>query len=103
MKVLNIKTADSQHFKVEIDVLQQSQTFRTMLDDLKIGEVEDTEIPISEVTGEVFKKALVWMEKNRGKLFCHRRFVRPRRVFNKKARGCVRNLCFLYLHFYSHE
>ena len=45
-----------------------------MLDDLGIGEDGagdgDTEIPISneEVNGEVFKKALMWMEKNRGKL-----------------------------------
>ena len=42
-----------------------------MMDDLKIEDgIEDTEIPIcnEEVTGEVFKKALVWMKKNRGKL-----------------------------------
>ena len=49
----------------------KSQTLRTMMDDLKIEDgIEDTEIPIcnKEVTGEVFKKALVWMKKNRGKL-----------------------------------
>ena len=49
----------------------KSQTLRTMMDDLKIEDgIEDTEIPIcnEEVTGEVFKKALVWMKKNRGKL-----------------------------------
>ena len=43
-----------------------------MLEDLGIDEDsnEDHDIPISneEVTGEVFKKALAWMEKNRGKL-----------------------------------
>ena len=60
------------------DDLVKSQTLRTMLDDLGIGEDgagdEDSEIPISneEVTGEVFKKALIWMEKNRGK---------PREIF----------------------
>lgn len=71
MKILNVKTVDSENFKVEIDVLRQSQTIRTMLEDLGIDEDsnEDHDIPISneEVTGEVFKKALAWMEKNRGK------------------------------------
>ena len=42
------------------------------MDDLGIEEdgIVDHDIPISneEVTGEVFKKALAWMEKNRGKL-----------------------------------
>ena len=50
----------------------KSQTIRTMIEDLRIEEdgIEDHDIPISneEVTGEVFKKALAWMEKNRGKL-----------------------------------
>ena len=50
----------------------KSQTIRTMMEDLGIEEdgIEDHDIPISneEVTGEVFKKALAWMEKNRGKL-----------------------------------
>ena len=72
MKTLNITTFDSNSFKVDIDVLHQSQTIRTMMEDLGIEEdgIEDHDIPISneEVTGEVFKKALAWMEKNRGKL-----------------------------------
>ena len=70
MKTLNIKTADGESFKVEWDVSRQSQTIRTMLDDLGIeeeGDGEDT-IPLAneEITGPVFKKALVWMEKHRG-------------------------------------
>ena len=70
MKVLNVRTVDSQLFKVDIDVLRQSQVLRTMLKNLSIGEnTEDSEIPIcnKEVSGEVFKKALIWMEKNRGR------------------------------------
>ena len=71
MKTLNITTADGGNFKVDWDVSRQSQTIRTMLDDLGIeeeGDGEDT-IPLAneEITGPVFKKALVWMEKNRGK------------------------------------
>ena len=54
------------------DELVKSQTIRTMMEDLGIEEdgIVDHDIPISneEVTGEVFKKALAWMEKNRGKL-----------------------------------
>ena len=71
MKVLNIQTADEEIFKVDMDVARQSVTIRTMLDNLGIEEDNDSEdtIPIlkDEVTGAVFEKCLVWMEKNRGK------------------------------------
>ena len=52
------------------DVARQSQTIQTMLDDLKIEEIDDCEntVPFfnEEVTGPVFKKPLVWMKENRG-------------------------------------
>ena len=71
MKSLNIKTSDDQTFKVDWDVARQSQTIRTMLDDLGIEEDGDSEdtipLPNDEVTGPVFKKALEWCEKNRSK------------------------------------
>ena len=71
MKVLNIQTADGETSKVEWDVARQSKTIKELLDNLGIQEDstnEDT-IPIlnEEVTGEIFKHCLVWMEKNRGK------------------------------------
>ena len=53
------------------EVARQNQTIRTMLDDLGIDEDADSEdtipLPNEEVTGPVFKKALEWCEKNRGK------------------------------------
>ena len=71
MKSLNIKTSDDQTFKVDWDVARQSQTIRTMLDDLGIEEDGDSEdtipLPNEEVTGPVFQKALEWCVKNRGK------------------------------------
>ena len=71
MKVLNITTADKATFKAEWDIALQSVTFKNMLADLGIEQESNTDdtIPITndEVTGENFKKALVWMEKNRGK------------------------------------
>ena len=71
MKVLNITTADGQTFKAEWDIALQSGTFKTMVDVMGIEQESnaDDTIPITndEVSGEVFKKALVWMEKNRGK------------------------------------
>lgn len=71
MTVLIIKTFDGQKFKVDWDVAQQSRTVRKMLEVLKIekdGDGENT-IPLSyeKVTGPIFKKALAWMEENRGK------------------------------------
>ena len=49
----------------------QSLTFKNMLELMGIEQESNTDdtIPITndEVTGENFKKALVWMEKNRGK------------------------------------
>ena len=71
MKSLSIKTSDDQTFKVDWDVARQSQTIRTMLDDLGIEEDGDSNdtipLPNEEVTGPVFQKALEWCEKNRGK------------------------------------
>merc|ERR1711935_45356 len=70
MKVLNISTSDGGNFKVDWDVARQSQTIRTMLDDLSIDEDSNNEdtLPLTnkEVTGDVFKKSLIWMEHNRG-------------------------------------
>ena len=71
MKVLNITTADGETFKAEWDTALQSLTFKNMLEVMGIEQESNTDdtIPITndEVTGENFKKALVWMEKNRGK------------------------------------
>ena len=71
MTVLNIKTSDGQNFEVDWDVARQSQTVWKMVENLKIKEEGDgeTTIPLSneKVTGHVFKKALAWMEENRGK------------------------------------
>ena len=71
MKVLNITTSDGQTFKAEWDIALQSLTFKNMLELMGIEQESNTDdtIPITndEVTGENFKKALVWMEKNRGK------------------------------------
>ena len=71
MKVLNITTHAGQTFKAEWDIVQQSLTFKNMLELMEIQQESNTDdtIPITneEVTRENFKKALVWMEKNRGK------------------------------------
>ena len=71
MKSFNIKTSDDQTFNVDWEVARQSQTIRTMLDDLGIDEDGDSEdtipLPNEEITGPVFKKVLDWCEKNRGK------------------------------------
>ena len=70
MKSLNIKTLDGGDFKVDWEVIQKSQTIKTMVEDLGIDQDsmgEDT-IPLSneEVTSEVFKKVLEWLEHDRG-------------------------------------
>ena len=74
-KTLIIKTADKETFNVELEVARQSQTIRNMLDDLNITEAQlgsagsENTLPLTneEITGPLFKKALIWMEKNRGK------------------------------------
>ena len=79
MKLINIKTFDSEIIEVEWGAARQSLIIRKMLEILeekmlqekiieeKIYKKENI-IPISneKVTGSVFKKALVWMENNRG-------------------------------------
>ena len=74
-KTLIIITADKETFNVELEVARQSQTIRNMLDDLNITEAQigsagsENTLPLTneEITGPLFKKALIWMEKNRGK------------------------------------
>ena len=60
MKTLNITTADGGKFELDWEVAKQSQTIRTMLDDLGIEDDDDCEntVPFfnEEVTGPVFKK-----------------------------------------------
>ena len=71
MKVLNITTADGETFKAEWETALQSLTFKNLLEVEGIEQESNTDdtIPITndEVTGESLRKALVWMEKNRGK------------------------------------
>ena len=68
--LLHIITADKNTFHVEFEVAQQSQTIRNMLEDLHNQQDNDGEniLPLTneEITGSLFKKALIWMEKNRG-------------------------------------
>ena len=70
MKSLNIKTLDGGDFKVDWEVFQKSQTIKTMVEDLGIDQedsnAEDT-IPLSneEITSEVLKKTIVWLEHNK--------------------------------------
>ena len=71
MKSLNIKTLDGGDFRLDWEVIQKSQTIKTMVEDLGIDQDsmgEDT-IPLSneEVTSEVFAKVLDWLEHYRGK------------------------------------
>ena len=70
MKSLSIKTLDGGDFKVDWEVIQKSQTIKTMIEDLGIDQDsigEDT-IPLSneEITSEVFKKVVEWLEHDRG-------------------------------------
>ena len=70
MKSLTIKTLDGGDFKLDWEVIQKSQTIKTMVEDLGIDQDsmgEDT-IPLSneEVTSEVFEKVLEWLEHDRG-------------------------------------
>ena len=67
--LLHIITTDKIMFHVEMEVAQQSQTIRNMLEKLNIQEDGNNILPLTneEITGPLFKKALIWMEKNRGK------------------------------------
>ena len=69
MRLINIQTSDSEIVEVEWVAAQQSKIIRKMLDDLLTEEnkiPEPVSISNEKVTGPVFKKALVWMENNRG-------------------------------------
>ena len=72
VKKVKINTVDGETFVVDWDVIQQSMTIRTMLGGLSIKKDVKSDVTLfldnKELTRSDFKKALVWMEKYRGKL-----------------------------------
>ena len=72
VKKAKINTIEGETFVVDWDVIRQNMTIRTMLGGLKIKQDAKSDVTLfldnKELTKSDFKKALVWMEKNHGKL-----------------------------------
>ena len=72
VKKAKINTMEGETFVVDWDVIRQSMTIRTMLGGLSIKKDVKSDVTLfldnKELTRSDFKKALVWMEKYRGKL-----------------------------------
>ena len=69
MKTLSIKTSDGGNFQVEWDIIQKSQTIKTMVEDLGIDQdsinEETIPLPNEEVTKAVFAKVIDWCKHDR--------------------------------------
>lgn len=63
-RMIRLKTCDNEVFNVELDVVKAaSQTIKTMVDDLNIGDDDtDEEIPVSKVTAAILKKVIEWAQ-----------------------------------------
>lgn len=61
-RIIKLKSSDGDVFDVELDVIKAaSQTIKTMVDDLNIGDDDnDEEIPVSNVSAAILKKVIEW-------------------------------------------
>ena len=61
-RIIKLKSSDGEVFDVELDVVKAaSQTVKTMVDDLNIGEDDtDEEIPLANVSAAILRKVIEW-------------------------------------------
>lgn len=60
MPIVKIQSSDGEIFTVDFDVIKQSTTIKTMVDDLSIDDIEDEVVPLPNVTAGILKKVLQW-------------------------------------------
>merc|ERR1712122_53894 len=63
---MKLQSSDGVFFPVALEIAKQSQTIKTMVDDLGIeGESEEEFVPLPAVSSEVLKKVIEWAEQHK--------------------------------------
>ncbi len=53
---MKVQSSDGEVFSVDFEVIKQSTTIKTMVDDLSIDDIEDEIVPLPNVTAGILKK-----------------------------------------------
>jgi S-phase kinase-associated protein 1 len=56
MPNVKVQSSDGEVFSVDFEVIKQSTTIKTMVDDLSIDDIEDEIVPLPNVTAGILKK-----------------------------------------------
>lgn len=60
MPYLKLQSSDGEIFQVETQIAKQSNTIRTMLEELGMGDDDDEAIPLPNVNAIILKKIIQW-------------------------------------------
>ena len=58
MSFLKLQSSDGEVFQVETQIAKQSNTIRTMLEELGMGDDDDEAIPLPNVNATILKKVI---------------------------------------------
>jgi len=61
MPNVKVQSSDGEVFTVDFEVIKQSTTIKTMVDDLSIDDIEDEIVPLPNVTAGILKKVMKQM------------------------------------------
>lgn len=66
-RMVNLRSSEGTVFQVELDTIKNvSQTIRTMVDDLSIGEEDgDNDIPLQNVSASILEKVITWARRHK--------------------------------------
>ena len=66
MPVIQLVSSDGQQMPVELDIIKQSVTIKTMLEDLGIDEDYNSDpVPLPNVEGTILEKIIEWCNKHK--------------------------------------
>ena len=66
MPVIQLVSSDGEKFPVELDIIKQSVTIKTMLEDLGIDDDSNSEpVPLPNVEASILRKIIEWCNKHK--------------------------------------
>lgn len=60
MPSIKLSSSDGEVFTVEVEIAKQSNTIKTMLEDLGMDEEDDEAVPLPNVNAAILKRVIQW-------------------------------------------